>query len=286
MREVEVHLLPAGLCRHPQAMTLRGGTWRPVAFPALATLLLHPVEGAILFDTGYDPAFARATQPFPERFYRWLTPMQLPAGQDAASQCRARGIDPADVRHVVLSHFHADHVAGLHAFPAAAIHCARAGLESARHGGRWAAVCHGVLRGLLPPDLPARARCFEDAPRVALPRATLPFTEGADLLGDGSILAVELPGHCPGHWGLLVADAQRGLHFLVADAAWSLEAIRRDVPPPALTTAFLGNTRNARETLARLHALHTRNAEIEITPYHCPERAAQALAALPGAERA
>lgn len=274
MREVAVHVLASGSCSHPEAMTLRGGTWQATEFPALPTLLLHPIEGPVLFDTGYAPAFTDATQTTPERFYRWLTPMHLPAGHDAASRCRELGIPPEDVRHVVLSHFHADHVAGLRSFSNAAVHCARAGLVGALRGGRFMSVCNGILRGLLPVDLPARAQFFEDRPRVALPRDLQPFKEGADLLGDGSLLAVELPGHCPGHWGLLVADRVHGLHFLVADAAWSLDAITRNVPPPAITTSVLGTTKAARSTLAALHSLRTSNADVLITPYHCRQRAA------------
>ncbi len=274
MREVTVHVMASGWCRHPEAMTLRDGSWRSTEFPALPTLLMHPIEGPVLFDTGYAPAFTEVTRALPERFYRWLTPMQLPPGHDAASRCRELGVSPEDVRHIVLSHFHADHVAGLKAFGNAAVHCARAGFVDALRGGRFRSVCNGVLRGLLPVDLPARAQFFEDRPRVALPRDLHPFKEGADLLGDGSLLAVELPGHCPGHWGLLVADRTRGLHFLVADAAWSLDAITRNVPPPAFTTAFLGTTKSARQTLAALHSLRKDNADVLITPYHCRQRAA------------
>lgn len=276
MRELPVRPFVVGQCSHPQAMTIRGGRLQPVPFPALATLIVHPQEGPVLFDTGYDPAFLAATQPFPERLYRWLTPMALRPGEELAQQLRRIGIEPADVRHVILSHFHADHIAGLHAFPGARIHCAKAGLRSACQGSRAARLQQGILRALLPADIRGRARFFEEAPPAALPRALAPFETGADLIGDGSILAVELPGHCPGHWGVLVNDAQAGLHFLVADAAWSSEAIRRNAPPPALVGSFLGNGARGRETLARLHGLWRRNPDLCITPSHCPERAADA----------
>ena len=277
MREVQTIPLLTGHCRHPEAMTITGGSLRPVAFPAVAMLLIHPDEGPILFDTGYDPAFLAATARLPERFYRWATPVTLPAGRDAASQLRGRGIEPGDVRHVVLSHFHGDHVAGLHAFPRAAIHCARAGLDDLAQRGRLGATRRGLLPALLPTDLTARARFFEDAPRSALPAAFHPFADGADLLGDGSLLAVELPGHCPGHWGLALNDARWGLHFLVADAAWSLRAIEQDRPPPALTMAWLGNAARTRETLHNLHLLTCRNPELRLSPCHCPVRAAEAV---------
>lgn len=277
MREVTVDALRVGHCVHPQIMSIRDGSWKPVIFPSLSMLIRHPVEGPILFDTGYDPAFLTATRPIPERFYRWLTPVTLAPGDDLPSQLRQIGIDPADVRHLVLSHFHADHMAGTHAFPNAAILCARAGLAAACSGGRLATVRQGILRALIPADIDARARFFEDAPRTALSPDLAPFEDGADILGDGSIIAVELPGHCPGHWGLVVRDAAHGAHFMVGDAAWSSDAIRRNMPAPAIASGFLGDTRTGRATLARLHALFTRNPDVRLTPCHCPERAAEAL---------
>jgi glyoxylase-like metal-dependent hydrolase (beta-lactamase superfamily II) len=276
LREVSTHPLLTGQCRHPEAMTILGGSLRPVAFPSVAMLIRHPQEGPILFDTGYDATFLEATQPFPERLYRWATPVSL--GQDVASQCRALDIAPQDVRHVVLSHFHADHIAGTHASANATIHCARAGLDNARSGGRFASTRRGILPALIPQDFAVRARFFEERNVVPLPKDCAPFDVGADLLGDGSLLAVELPGHCPGHWGLLLNDARWGLHFLVADAAWSLKAIRDNIPPPALTTRLLGDTSRVRETLARLHKLQRRNRDIRLTPCHCAERAAEVTA--------
>lgn len=274
MNRVITQALLTGRCRHPEVMTIRGGRLASVDFPAVAMLIRHPVEGPILFDTGYAPAFLAATARFPERLYRLATPVDIPPGRDAASQCRARGIDPAEVRHVVLSHFHGDHVAGLVAFPRAAIHCSAAGLADLARGGRLSLTRRGLLPALLPADLGARARLFEDRPAVPLPADALPFETGRDLLGDGSLLAVPLPGHSPGHHGLLLADEGHGWHFLVGDAAWSLAAIRDNRPPPRITTALLGDTASTRDTLFRLHRLHARNPDLRLTPCHCAERAA------------
>jgi glyoxylase-like metal-dependent hydrolase (beta-lactamase superfamily II) len=273
MKEIGFRLVETGSCRHPEAATIKGGALRPARFPALVAILDHPDEGTILFDTGYDPAFLAATRPFPERLYRWLTPPTL--GRAAADRLAATGVDPGSVRHIVLSHFHGDHASGLRRFPNATIHCAQAGLRSVWRRSRLRALAAGTPAGLLPPDLPERCAFFEDRPRRPLPEALKPFETGADLLGDGALLAVPLPGHCPGHWGLVVREA-RGLHFLVADAAWSSRAIRDNRPPPLLTATLLGDAAAGRETLARLHALHLRNPGLLLTPSHCAERAAEA----------
>jgi len=274
VRRVALRGFRVGFCRHPQRMAIRDGTWRPVVFPALAFLMRHPDAGSIVFDTGYDPAFFAATRPFPERLYRWATPPTLGRGEALADQLAGAGIDPAEVRHLVLSHFHADHMAGLHRFPAATIHCARAGFDALCSGSRLAGVRKGMLRVLAPADFLARARWFEDAPRVSLPADLMPLSDGADLLGDGSLLGLPLPGHCPGHWGLALREDD-GLHLLVGDAAWSSNAIRRDMPPPRLTMALLGDAAAARTTLRDLHLLYRRNPDVRLTPSHCPECAAQ-----------
>ena len=277
MKRSQVHILQAGACLHPAAMAREGAPLNPAVFPALAGLIVHPQEGPVLFDTGYDPAFTRATEPFPERFYRWMTPVRLAEGEAAADQLARFGFRPEDIGAVVISHFHGDHIAGLHAFPRARLYCARAGLAEVRKPGRLARVRKGVLASLVPDDAEARARYFEDLSRVPLPADFAPFESGADLFGDGSLIAVELPGHCPGHWGLALRREDDAYEFLVADAAWAASAVRDNAPPPPLTTGLLGETGPYRETLARLHALWIRNPALQLTPSHCPEAAARAV---------
>lgn len=276
MTRCQFHVLKAGLCYHPAGMARRGAGFCATEFPALAGLILHPSEGAILFDTGYDPAFFAATEPMPERLYRWATPVTLKDGHAAADQLQAFGLKPDDVRSVVISHFHGDHVAGLHAFPKARLFCARAGVEQLSASSRFGRVRKGLLSALAPADLQQRASFFEDLPRAALGPDMAPFETGADLFGDGSLLAVPLPGHCIGHWGLVISDGEGRRTFLIGDAAWSTGAIRDNVPPPRITTALLGETKTYRQTLHDLHTLLGRNDEILVAPSHCPEIAAMA----------
>ena len=273
---VNIHVIDTGSCRHPEIMTRKDGRLKPIDIPALAFLLVHPVEGPILFDTGYDPAFIAATRPFPERAYAIMTPVDLSAGKSAAEKLREKGNSASEIRHVILSHFHGDHVAGLHAFPNAKIHCAKSGLDQACGMGRIAGTRNGILKALLPSDVYDRAQFFEAGRQVSLPPDFLPFETGVDLLGDSSILAIELPGHCPGHWGVAIREPSGQYNFLVADAAWSSDAIRKNVPPPRLTTAFLGETKPLRDTLARLNDLAIRNPDMLLSPSHCPELAAKA----------
>ena len=253
---------------------MQGGSLCPVRFPAMVGLITHAERGLLLFDTGYDPAFLQATAPLPERFYRWTTPVTI-GPQDAwQAWLDKHGIAADAINGTILSHFHGDHVAGMAHLAHLPMHCARAGLERLRKGSRLSRTRQGLLPALVPLQADANARFFEDAPAVPLPRAFAPFSEGRDILGDGSLLAVELPGHCPGHWGLAMQlDDGRDV-LLVGDAVWSMTAIDQHRAPPRLVTALLGNTAMYRDTLARLHRARAANPGLVLLPSHCAASAA------------
>ena len=128
MKRVEFSWIARGGCSHPQAMTIRGGSLRAVAFPAMVGVIRHPDAGVLLFDTGYDPAFIAATQTWPERLYRLATPVSFGEADSWTRWLAAAGVDAQEVSGVVVSHFHGDHVAGLHNLKSVPIHCAAAGL--------------------------------------------------------------------------------------------------------------------------------------------------------------
>ena len=123
MVDLSWRLIEAGYCFHPEASSRLGASWRPCEFPALVALLRHPNRGWILFDTGYGQAFIDATRSFPEVAYRWVTPVRWNERRSVAAQIHSYGINPRDIAHVLVSHFHGDHVGALSDFDAAQIWC-------------------------------------------------------------------------------------------------------------------------------------------------------------------
>lgn len=266
---LEFHLFKVGHCSHPECLTQRGGRWAAVRFPALAALLIHPQRGPMLFDTGYSDAFRAATTPFPERFYRWVTPISLPRQETLVAQLARHGYTPADVRHLFVSHLHADHVAGLCDFPQARFFVLRAEVDAMRHRSRIGALRRGVLPALLPDDFHNRLSFAEDLRHVALAPAMKPFIGGFDLLGDGSVIGVALPGHTAGQMGLLFREASGREVFLVADACWSLEAVRKDRPPTWVASQLFTDKRAYLDTFRGLGQLLARRDDLLIVPSHC-----------------
>jgi glyoxylase-like metal-dependent hydrolase (beta-lactamase superfamily II) len=192
--------------------------WRDDAMPVNAFLVEHP-DGLCLFDAGQT---ARAAAPgwFPrwQPFFR-LARFELSPEDELAPQLRSRGIDPSQVRRVVLSHLHTDHVGGLDAFAHAEVIVARAEWQRATGLG-------GRVRGYLPQYLPAGLEPslvdFEDG-------AVGPFAASHDVAGDGRLLLVPTPGHTPGHAALLVRTGQRSW-LLAGDLAHTAAEVERVAP--------------------------------------------------------
>ncbi|HEY5800176.1 MAG TPA: MBL fold metallo-hydrolase [Burkholderiaceae bacterium] len=263
------HLLKVGHCTHPECMAMRGGSLRSLRFPALCGLLIHPQRGAILFDTGYSAHFFDATRVLPERAYRWVTPVAMAPEEALPAQLARLGIAASEVRRIVISHYHGDHIAGLKAFPNARFVSMRDEYLQLRSRSRWRNLMHGHLPQLLPADFSARLDFADDSAAIDLPPALWPFDRGYDLLGDGSVLGVPLPGHTRGQMGLLFRRSGGELVLLAADACWSMQALEMQRPPTWLASRLFDDTSRYQATFSQLRELALRASGVCIVPSHC-----------------
>lgn len=266
-RPLKFDLLKVGHCIHPECIAMRGGRWQGIEFPALVGLIEHPSLGFMLYDTGYSRHFMAATRSFPECLYRKVTPPSLPAEEELIAQLAARQITPDQIGTIFISHFHADHVAGLKDFPKARFIATKEEYREVRSYGRLRRLQNAFLSDLLPADFEERAHYAEDGAGVDLP---LPgFGRGYDLLGDGSLMGVPLPGHTRSHLGLLFQDASGRKCFLIGDACWKIEALRGKRLPSRLASWLFADKRRYAETFLRLAALHAAEPSVTIIPSHC-----------------
>ncbi len=194
------------------------GPWREDALPVNAFLIEHP-GGLCLFDTGQSArAVERGYLPLWHPFLR-LARFDLTAADEVAAQVRALDIDIGDVRWVVLSHLHTDHMGGLEPFRDSEVVVSRTEWERAQG-------LPGKVRGYLPQHWP---RGLEPR-QLALDAAGFgPFPAAHDLAGDASLLVVATPGHTPGHMSLLV-KLPEGAVLLGGDVAHTTADLAQDAP--------------------------------------------------------
>jgi glyoxylase-like metal-dependent hydrolase (beta-lactamase superfamily II) len=94
-------------------------------------LLIEAAVGLVLVDTGYGMRDVADPKGRLSKFFLTMNDPELRDELTAYRQIQRLGFDPADVRHIVLSHLDFDHAGGLDDFPAAEVHMLAAERESA-----------------------------------------------------------------------------------------------------------------------------------------------------------
>jgi glyoxylase-like metal-dependent hydrolase (beta-lactamase superfamily II) len=184
-----------------------GGLLSPTRLVAHC-LLIEAGDELVLVDTGFgtddvsDPG--RLGRPFGA-----VVRPKHDMAETAVRQVEGLALDPADVRHIVLTHLDLDHAGGLGDFPAAEVHVFRpelaaAGAPSRREAPRYvkAQWAHGP--NWVEYDVEGDSWFGFDSVRV------LP---GVDL----EIAMVPLVGHTRGHTGIALNEGERWL-FHCGDA--------------------------------------------------------------------
>lgn len=262
----ELTAFTVGYCTHPAGMALRGAGWQVCRFPARAYLL--GVGGRHwLWDTGYAEHFRQHTGSGIFRLYAAITPVHFAAHEALLAQLKGVGLTPRDICGLILSHFHGDHIAGLHDFSATPCICSGDGWQRTRGLRGFGALRRAFVPGLIPASFETTLQFVESYPLVRLPAELAPF-EWAWALPDSrdEILLVPLPGHAAGQLGAFVQTAE-GWTLLASDAAWAPQGYRELRGPARLTHLLMDDRAAYYDTLARLHALH-RGGQVRILLCH------------------
>ena len=260
---IKLKFYQAGYCKHPEYTVIKNGSLWPKKFPIICTLIHHDKIGYILFDTGYNQEFFNAAKAFPYMLYKILTPVHVPV--TLKESLLINEIDPLSVKYIFVSHFHADHISAIDDFPNAKIICSQRGYEFAQKVTGF----RGVIKGILPylaRKFKNREIEFIEHKKQAIDLHL--FKNVYDILGDESLLAISLPGHAAGHFGLYCNSVNQ---FLVGDACWIKEAYVNNIMPHWITRVLHHNHSEYRITLDALNTLHKLYPNIKIIPSHCLE---------------
>ncbi|HLR71368.1 MAG TPA: MBL fold metallo-hydrolase, partial [Pseudogracilibacillus sp.] len=216
--KLKFHTLSSGYCKQFEKFIRSDGKWKFIKIPALCFYLEHPLYGSILFDTGYSKHFFKATRKFPYRFYRYATPVSVSEEESIVSELKRINVDVSQIDYIVLSHFHADHIGAVKLFPNAQFIYLPSAYEELQKLNKIKQTKVGFVPDLLPEDFLERSIQLNERQTVSLPE-TFPFPRGIDVFADGSIMAVDLPGHAVGQIGIIFQTKDR-IKFLCADAVW------------------------------------------------------------------
>jgi glyoxylase-like metal-dependent hydrolase (beta-lactamase superfamily II) len=201
-----IHHLNCGTCCPVGGPLMDGASRTPLGRLVCHCLLIETDRGLVLIDTGLG--MRDTTQPYPRlsRFYVNLLNIQLNPEETAIRQIERLGLNPADVRHIVLTHLDFDHAGGLDDFPQATVHLMSAELDAAERRRRGF-----VARRRYRPSQWSeitRWRRYEAGGEPWYGFSAVRELEGLP----PEILLVPLPGHTWGHAGIAI---DTGRHWLL-----------------------------------------------------------------------
>jgi N-acyl homoserine lactone hydrolase len=212
MIELRLYVLDTGLIESADY-----SMWSPNAEPGThremtvrSYLIVHP-EGTLLWDTGIDDGIAMLAEGKPI-----VDSVTFRVPTTLRGQLAEIGVEPDEVNFLGLSHLHVDHVGNVGLFPAASVLMQRAEYEAG-----YGPHAKQLIEPLAPDSY------------AALNHDRIEIIDGDhDLFGDGTVVLRSLPGHTPGHQGLLVLLPDTGPILLAGDIAYSArdyaeEAVRQ-----------------------------------------------------------
>jgi glyoxylase-like metal-dependent hydrolase (beta-lactamase superfamily II) len=191
--------------------------------PVPAFLVEHPGAGPLLIDTGLHPSVAvDPKQSFGRILAYYYRGLKMTAEQAVPAQLRARGLDAADIRAVLMTHMHVDHASAISEFPDATFVLSKQEWDGLADGRPT----DGYVRRQYDFGFDYRTFDFDSTGTESFAS----FGRSFDLFGDGSIHAVFTPGHTHGHTSYVLRLRDREV-LIASDAIYTMRTLDENVLP-------------------------------------------------------
>ena len=250
---MSLSILPTGKMIADEMSAYRGGSPLRKYDSGMAAVLIRHPRGDLLIDSGFG---SKA----PEHVLTTPLLMQLMAsaeyGVPAAQQLQTAGYDLDDLKGIVLTHAHWDHVSGLPDFAGTPVWVNEPERQFIIHGDEHSA----LARSMTGTDW----QVFEytETPYMGFPNSL-------DWHGDGSVVLVPLNGHTPGSTGVFIHLPSGKRYFLIGDLAWMIEGIERPAERPFLARRMVdGDPLLVRQMLGHVHQLARQFPDLVVVPAH------------------
>ena len=207
---MKMHILSGGRLRMRRSVYFPDADRAEMIELPVSCVLLRHAQGNVLFDTGCHPSIAENPEPRWGAMAKFLIPVMAP-GDHVLTSLKAVGLGPDDIDVVICSHLHTDHC-GCNAFfrkSTVMVHALE--LEAAKAPE---AATTGYVRADWDHPVPIKA-----------------FDRQTDVMGDGRIVLLPLPGHTPGMTAVLAKLDRSGEFLLASDTLSVRENLDRDIIP-------------------------------------------------------
>ena len=201
----------------------------------------------MLIDTGLGNAEYKKPSPFTQLF-RLITEMPFDPRESALHQIQELGYRPEDLRHIVMTHLHFDHLSGIADFPHAKVHLFRDEYD-AFVGKRKSFYDLAYVRAHTAHNPDLVLHDFSGEKWFDFDAIRLPFSP--------EMWLIPLVGHTRGHCGVAI-KTNNGWHLHCGDAAGDF---RKELPAWAIRLVLGPHE-------PRFRAFAEAHPEVELTASH------------------
>jgi len=247
--KLKLHVFNTGINKVSSLLAGDVNPWRPVP----TFVIEHPKFGLIVFDTGLSSKIALIGNKALHPITRMLFDTRSLKGKDLPSQMQRDSLFPAKVHRVIFSHLHFDHIGNADAFTNATFYV---GQDTDLKDMTRMEGFEPDFIAQLEKDHPFKKIDFSKGKPFAV------FKKTVDLLGDGSIIAVQGNGHLDGSIGIFVR-LPKGMVFLTGD-----EVVHFDWLKSNDVQRISKNPKRAAEVRNRIRLLEKLRPNILIFPGH------------------
>lgn len=244
-----VKYFSCGYCTNDLGRVFVGMRGKKRKFPAGAFLLEHTKHGLILFDTGYSANMHKTG--LIGRVYNLFNPTSVEEKDELKNQLEKIGVRPEDIKTIVLSHLHPDHIGGLRSFSEANFVVSKGSMDTYRKSK----MRDLVMRHFFPADFEERANVVSDEMMTTEIFSTL---KGCDLFNDGSLILLGLDGHANGQLGALINHKI----LLAADSCWGNDLIDASYHMKFPASLIQENMKKYRSSLDNLKLLEKNGVDL------------------------
>ena len=252
----EIKLYECGYCVNNLGHVFKGHKKEIRNFPALVALIKHKEFGNILYDTGYSELIYQ--NGFVSFLYNAINKSYVKPQDSIYSKLLAEGKAPEKIDKIILSHAHPDHIGGLRLFNNYQLISTKEVIDTLKGGNAFKL----VFRNMRPKGDVEYVAVKEYMGDSFLRKY---FHKLYDVLGDGSIIGVELNGHAKGQLGIYFPEQQM---FFVADACWGNDLLAKVETMRFIPRRIQNNYKEYLNTAKALRALSLEHPEISIIYSH------------------
>lgn len=202
----EIKYYDCGYCTNDLKLVFKKHKREIKRFPAGVFLIKHPKEGYILFDTGYSTDIYRIG--WKGKLYNLLNPTVVKKEDMINVQLEKDGIKCSEIKYLILSHLHPDHIGCVKYFKNAEIIISSQAYDTYKNNKTG----YLIFEKLLPEWFGKKLRIINDDEMNEKNK----YFSYYDLFSDGSLLLTVVNGHAKGQLCCLVENKV----FLGADSSW------------------------------------------------------------------